>query len=754
MAWQTLVVTQYMHWMMTVSFYMYIKVPCPLVNQNVIVNPIVGDLGPWPEGKLHGEHEGIRSQDNTPYHPFRVTGNFKFMEVTLAASLNQVHVDKLLDLISRVAQGMAQFSKHDVTRLYKKQDQTYKVFMHPVWEWALDLLENELLAPHFVWDAQHLYKYSEEGPKHFYDEPWTADCWWDIQVCVNNAVPFGLIIYANKTKLSSFGTAKGYPVVVQCTNLPVGIWNSHAIGGGCIVGWLPIIYSLVKLLEDISQYSQTWYLHTSPYDKVSHWLFLVVLILSADYEEQCMMSLIRGHICKCLCPVCLIPINELHNLAKTYPLCSMDQVQDMLSTYNYSCMAGEEWLKAIGLWPIENVFWHIRNSDPHATLTFDCLHSSHDGVGGRHTLQDVKKILNALGHEAENTINITFLDGNKKHDLVKEIFYACLNVFTKKQTPKGYSLLHILTSYLELDSLICLDVHMESMIEMIEAELLRFNRALKVTHPWKHIGATQNYSTCPNESMHGPLKEAYEWQSNGRAVASQILRVDEHMLAAKLLRTCIDHHMNWSQLQARGLDDDSDLEEPDNGPFEGHIYLGSPCEPTTVQNIKADHSQMDRAFVEFCKKLSTFCNKSLMSYGYQPDPIELHNWEHNSHFYPYLYEYKYLKVNYESLVNWKLTTDHLQCNPMFFGVPRYDCAIVQLTEVDTAFICLICIFSCKVPDICSIDLALAQPFTMKTGAVPHSTAILIPIQSIIWGAILSFLLSHINGDMYLHTKVS
>ncbi|KAI6042435.1 hypothetical protein EDC04DRAFT_2600998 [Pisolithus marmoratus] len=344
------------------------------------------------------------------------------MEVALAASLNQVHVDKLLDLISCVAQGTAQvtlknnvelckacdaaaaqlmpFSKHDATTLYKKQDQTYKVFMHPVWEWALDLLENELLAPHFVWDAQHLYKYSEEGFEHFYNEPWTADCWWDIQSSlpgVNNAVPFGLIIYANKMKLSSFGTAKGYPVVVQFLR----ILKRRA-------AWATQTSSDKSGMSPLSSYLKTF----------------------PNTRKL----------------VCLIPINELHDLAKTYPLCLMDQAQDVLSTYNYSHMAGEEQLKAIGLWPIENVFWHIRNSDPHATLSFDCLHSSHDGVGGRHALQDVKKILNALGCEAEvevkdylshfkNAINVTFSDGNKERNL--EIFYACLNVFTKKWTPEG-----------------------------------------------------------------------------------------------------------------------------------------------------------------------------------------------------------------------------------------------------------------------------------------------------------------------------
>ncbi|KIK76612.1 hypothetical protein PAXRUDRAFT_169371, partial [Paxillus rubicundulus Ve08.2h10] len=54
---------------------------------------------------------------------------------------------------------------------------------------------------------------------------------------VENTVPFAFILYVDKTKLLSHGTVKWYPVVVQCANLPVDIWNSQSIGGGCIVGW-------------------------------------------------------------------------------------------------------------------------------------------------------------------------------------------------------------------------------------------------------------------------------------------------------------------------------------------------------------------------------------------------------------------------------------------------------------------------------------------------------------------------------------
>ena len=56
-----------------------------------------------------------------------------------------------------------------------------------------------------------------------------------------NGKPFGFIFYADKNKLSSFGTEKGYPVVMRCANLPVSIRNGEGLGGGIIVGWLPIV---------------------------------------------------------------------------------------------------------------------------------------------------------------------------------------------------------------------------------------------------------------------------------------------------------------------------------------------------------------------------------------------------------------------------------------------------------------------------------------------------------------------------------
>ena len=50
-----------------------------------------------------------------------------------------------------------------------------------------------------------------------------------------------LIVYADKSKLSSFGTKKGYPVIARCANLPVELRNGIGLGGGRVVGWLPVV---------------------------------------------------------------------------------------------------------------------------------------------------------------------------------------------------------------------------------------------------------------------------------------------------------------------------------------------------------------------------------------------------------------------------------------------------------------------------------------------------------------------------------
>jgi len=78
--------------------------------------------------------------------------------------------------------------------------------------------------------------------------------------------------------------------------------------------------------------------------------------------------------------------------------------------------------------------------------------------------------------------------------ILQQSFYATLNALDRRSCSEGYRLLHVICTYLELDSLLGLGVHMERTIAMIKNKLLVFGAALKVncllllkTYHWHRI---------------------------------------------------------------------------------------------------------------------------------------------------------------------------------------------------------------------------------------------------------------------------
>jgi hypothetical protein len=52
-----------------------------------------------------------------------------------------------------------------------------------LWDWGVSLVQDRILAPHFQWDAQRLSKFNGKDYIRFIHEPYTADRFWEIQVC-------------------------------------------------------------------------------------------------------------------------------------------------------------------------------------------------------------------------------------------------------------------------------------------------------------------------------------------------------------------------------------------------------------------------------------------------------------------------------------------------------------------------------------------------------------------------------------------
>lgn len=133
---------------------------------------------------------------------------------------------------------------------------------------------------------------------------------------------------------------------------------------------------------------------------------------------RCMMTLIRGVRGKCPCPICVVPLEELHDLLKTFPIRTTQRAIEGCEAYSKKNSHGEEILKALGLRPvqvcryfsrvsiqliqieIQNVFWKVENSKPEDTVSFDRLHALDGGLGGKHLLEEVKVVVKSLGREA------------------------------------------------------------------------------------------------------------------------------------------------------------------------------------------------------------------------------------------------------------------------------------------------------------------------------------------------------------------
>ncbi|KAG2047497.1 hypothetical protein BDR06DRAFT_1013796 [Suillus hirtellus] len=223
--------------------------------------------------KCHPAHYSSWSApepDAQPWRPFKSRLEFDITEIALEAALNNAQTDRLLNICCCCAQQSEKFTFQNYKDVRAKWDAAsqcvtgvvsllaftkdvvsipfadaswdFDVYYRDLWEWATNLLHDPYLFPHFHFDAQHLSKFNGQSFEHFVDEPFMAQNFWDAQSqLLPDAKPLAFILYADKMKLLSFGTAKGYPVVARLANLPTDIRNGQGTGGGYVVGWLPVV---------------------------------------------------------------------------------------------------------------------------------------------------------------------------------------------------------------------------------------------------------------------------------------------------------------------------------------------------------------------------------------------------------------------------------------------------------------------------------------------------------------------------------
>ncbi|KAI9442019.1 hypothetical protein BJY52DRAFT_1229255 [Lactarius psammicola] len=543
---------------------------------------------------------------------------------------------------------MTPFDFNNISVPYKGVDQTFAMPHHPLWNWAVDLILDPQLALHFEWDAQKVFKHNGENVTHMF---------WNFQ----SQIP------EDKVKLSSFGTEMAYLVVACCTNLPTEIRNGHGVGGGRVVGWLP---NIPETLEDskkpafINFKCKVWHcafccIIESIIEKSKVGCWLHIIILSTDYEEQCVMSLIWGYLGKLPCSICCIPKDQLADNSKTWPLRTAAHVKQILREVQALSKSDcESHLSKHGICDVNNVFWLVNNSDPHHALSFDRLYSNNAGLFRHHLWQRFKDLVSQNHDAAVKVETVSFTDGTKFEDISKVVVFAAQNIIQRSEDKEGWQLLLCLQSFSVLDLLLSFKVHTEKTIMAGWNELARFRCLIKAyielsmalleatankvrdwNYPKMHVlvhsfddikvkGASRNYNTKLNEKLHGPIRKLYN-RTNFKNVVSQILNQEHLGFIAALIRNQINeldldaaaHELGSTQAQHIGsslepLAHNSSSYQKRNMTFDaGVVILRSQQCPVTLEAV-GDLEAQNPTFKNFHMNLMDWLTANLPLYGF------------------------------------------------------------------------------------------------------------------------------------------
>ncbi|KAG2047846.1 hypothetical protein BDR06DRAFT_976428 [Suillus hirtellus] len=390
-----------------------------------------------------------------PWAPFKLRLEFEFTELVLEACLNNEQTDRLIKLCNQCTSCQEKFTF-----------QTHKD-IHDRWDTASYRITG------FTKDVISV---------PYDDELYTTEAFWNIQSQLpDGAKPLAFILYADKTKLSLFGTARGYPVVARLANLPTEIRNSQGIGGGYVVRWLPIVKeekdhagklswvnfknavwheAFLKILSPLASRSSMgqWF---ECLDNLQCWFFPLILILSADYEEQRVYSI----------------QNMLHFNRGLYHDHLWAELQKIITGLGRASVAKMDNNYKAFLW------W--RN----------------------------------LKHLAQ-VMSISFSNSSVYEDISKMVIYATHTIIIEDECPLSYHLLCCIHLFIEVDI----------------NKNWNFPKLHMSVHIFDNIevkGATHNYNTKPNEKMHGLLKDSYLMCTNFRDVAPQILHMNHWQVVAE-----------------------------------------------------------------------------------------------------------------------------------------------------------------------------------------------------------------------------
>ncbi|KAI6018448.1 hypothetical protein BKA83DRAFT_4495953 [Pisolithus microcarpus] len=362
----------------------------------------------------------------------------------------------------------------------------------------------------------------------------------------------------------------------------------------------------------------------------------IILILSADYEEQAVMALIHGIKSNFPCPICLIPHDRISDFPAQCELRTSKNILKVLWEVHSqdTTEKKEQILIEQGLHDVDSAFTVVMNMDVYHALSWDCLHTNFAGMFGDHLWPELLRILDRARRPAmarvkknfsemprwhmlnhfDKALSISYTNGQKLEDLSKMVVFACHDVLLQNTEKEGYLLLHCLRAYIEIDLYTVLELHTVNLLAAGWEALSTFNvlmqkYAEKTDNTKKNWNFPKNHTHMhPNEKMHGPLKEKYQKLTNFKNVAQQILVVDHLEAVSELIHCKISDYDAYTETNVMQNSADGDTNDVEQEDF-FHVRLGS-CikQPSSLEAIE-QRSVIDKVFTQFCMKLNELLNR-------------------------------------------------------------------------------------------------------------------------------------------------
>jgi len=293
-------------------------------------------------------------------------------------------------------------------------------FRDPV-ECVRELLSNPAFVDYTSFAPEHVYSDSE-GKERIFDEMWTADWWWEMQVrptlpvekrlCVNQMslfwqgnLPDGatiapIILSSDKTQLSVFqGDKQAWPVYLTIGNISKEVRRQPSSHATILLGYLPVAklecfedstrslagyrlfhYCMSKILAALIKPGKDGVDITCG-DGLIRLFFLILAAYVADYPEQCLVACCM----ETRCPKCITKPEERGNYEKAI---NRDQktTLDVLKEHH----KGGDPIKfdQFGIRAIYEPFWKdLPHSNIFNSFTPDLLHQLHKGVFKDHLVK-------------------------------------------------------------------------------------------------------------------------------------------------------------------------------------------------------------------------------------------------------------------------------------------------------------------------------------------------------------------------------